>query len=174
MNMRRESTVMAAAATFWWLVAVARIASSDSDFWDCNSGFDYVINGAWAAGMVLVGWTLVILARQQSRRWLRVSQFGCLGAVTSAVANSLEHCAQASLGLPYVIGLLATLIVCIALGVRLLLGLPRVWAGAGLIVAGVAPFPLADDNAWGLAVGLTITTILFVARGRDGGRGEAS
>lgn len=174
MNVRRQSIVMAAAATSWWLVAIARIASSDSDFWDCNSGFDYVINGAWAAGMVLLGWTLVILARQQSRRWQRASLIACLGAVMSAVANSLEHCAQAPLGLPYVIGLLLVLVVCIAIGIRSLVGRPRTWAGAGLIVAGIAPFPLADENAWGFAVGLTITTILFAMTGRTGGYGEAS
>lgn len=146
----------------WWVYVLAQLASRDPDFWDCSSGFDYVINGAYAMGMLLLGWTLAIMSRDQSRKWQRAGLAGAVGASVSAVANTLEHCAQAPLGLPYVIGLLVTILVCIALGLRLFVGRPRLWAGAGLIFTGVSPFPLADSFGWGFAVGLTVTAVAQV------------
>jgi hypothetical protein len=118
--------------------------------------------------MVLLGMTVFLAARRDAPRWRRVGAVGLGAAVVVAVSNSLEHCASAPLGIPYVLGLLVTLATTIALGGRLV-STPRARGeGAGLLVVGVAAFPLGDNFAFGFAAGLTLFGLatLISARSR--------
>ncbi len=162
----RAAMLPAAGAAAWWLLIAVSVASPDGDFWDCNSTFDVAINGVYAVGMVLIGLTLFVAARGVGRRWAGLGAVGLGAAVTVAVSNTLEHCASAPLGLPYVLGLLVTSATCVALGARLALTSGIRLEGVALLVIGIVPFPLGDRFALGFAAGLTLFSAGMGTRAR--------
>jgi hypothetical protein len=96
---------------------VTRRVSTDPDFWDCNSAWDYLINGEFALAFLMLPVTMYAM-----RALLRAGSttagtyglvIGASGAAVAAVGNTLEHCANSDfLGLffpPAVIAAMAGL-----------------------------------------------------------------
>jgi hypothetical protein len=154
----------------WWAGGLSGIAggalfiatdvldrvSPDPDYWDCNSSWDYGINGvATAANLVLVGALFGVHERQKRAvgvpgRLAVVT--ACLGTVTVGVANVFEHCASIPAA-PFVVGVLLSVLGLSALGTVTLRAaeLPR-WFGAALLLT--VPALFLGDSGGLIAFGL--------------------
>ena len=160
-----------AAGALFIITDVLDRVSPDPDYWDCNSSWDYGINGvATAANLVLVGALLGVHERQKRAvgvpgRLAVVT--ACLGTVTVGVANLFEHCAGIPAA-PFVVGVLLSVVGLAVLGTATLRAaeLPR-WFGAALILTVVALL-LGDSGgliAFGLIwIGLGIALLLLPTR----------
>lgn len=140
------SAVLAGLA--WVAKDVGGRASPDPDYWDCNSSYDYVLNGVDTIAFLTLGLTLLGL------RWLFRNVIGktsallgtaaAAGFVIAGLANLLEHCAALdALGFAYVIGLM--------LGMLLLVG----------FTLSLRRTPIARSLVWLLLLGAGAGILLF-------------
>lgn len=107
------------AGVAWVAKDVGSRVSPDPDYFNCNSSYDYVLNGVDTIAFLVLGLTLLGLRELfQSAIGERSTLIGAgaaAGLGVAGLANVLEHCAGLdALGLPYVMGLM--------LGMLLLVG----------------------------------------------------
>ena len=95
----------------WFAKGIGGGISPDPDYWDCNSSYDYVLNGIDTVAFLALALTTVGLAELYrsdigSRKAL-IGSLSAAGLAAAGIANLLEHCAGLeALGLVYVVGLM--------------------------------------------------------------------
>lgn len=145
------STSAIIAGLAWVAKDVGSRVSPDSDYWDCNSSYDYVLNGVDTVAFLILGLTLVCL-----RRLIRStigSKKALIGAAAAAgfgvagSANLLEHCANAdALGLAYVIGLMLGMLLLLVFILVLPRGEIPAWCARLLLVGTTAGILFANQG----------------------------
>ena len=99
-------------AGFAWVAKdVGSRVSPDSDYWDCNSSYDYLLNAVDTVAFLILALTLLGLRALfrgpigNKGAWFGAASAAGLGV--AGLANLLEHCAGlGALGLAYVMGLM--------------------------------------------------------------------
>jgi hypothetical protein len=134
--------------------------SPDSDYFNCNSSYDYLLNGIDTVAFVILGLAILglrILFKRDigsTMAWIGNVAAGAL--VVAGVANLFEHCAGLdALGFPYVIGLTSGLLLLIAFSIglsqttfpRWVVWLLVVGTGLGILFANQGGF-IAFGIAW--------------------------
>jgi hypothetical protein len=160
--MSRFVTAIAAivAGIAWVAKYLGERVSPDSDYFNCNSSYDYLLNGIDTVAFVILG--LAVLGLRSMFRsdigsaMARIAVAAAVALAVAGVANLLEHCAELdALGFPYVIGLLVGMLLLIgfSLGLRRTT-LPNwvVWllvvgAGIGILLANQGGY-IAFGTAW--------------------------
>lgn len=157
----RWGWLIALATGLAWILPVplARI-SSDPDYWDCNSSWDYALNAIDPVKFFLTAaavWALYAVQRNCSRatvlRWAAVAAI--VGAIGAGINNPIEHCADVEamglfLWVPanmlWILGLL------VMGGLMLADRVLPFWAGLAVLIGVVGLFALKEDG--GIAHGL--------------------
>ena len=158
----------------WILPIPVRRISPDSDYWDCNSSWDYVLNTMDPIKFFLTAaaiWVLYAAQRGHRRvtalRWAAVA--GAVGAIGAGINNPIEHCADVEAmgllvwvpaNLLWLIGLL--LMAGLMLADRVL----PVWAGLAVLIGVIGLFALKEDGA-AIAHGtawMVVSPALWVSR----------
>jgi hypothetical protein len=149
--------------------------SPDPDYFNCNSSYDYLLNGIDTVAFVVLGFAILglrILFKRDigsTMAWIGNVAAGAL--VVAGVANLFEHCAGLdALGFPYVIGLTLGLLLLIVFSFGLIrTPLPRwvVWllvigTGLGILLANQGGF-----IAFGIALIVLGTVLLRKGLGTD-------
>jgi hypothetical protein len=98
--------------------------SSDPDYWDCNSSYDYALNAIDTIAFVLLVPVLVGLFRAyrtSTQARVGVAALGsAAGFGVAGIANLLEHCAgMDALGFAYVIGAMVGFLLLLVFAVAL-------------------------------------------------------
>ena len=160
-----------AAGCAWIFVLTLGRLSTDSNSWDCNSSWDYVINAVEPVAFFLTAaaiWALYAAQRQRRNRNLRWAAIaGTAGAVGAGINNPIEHCANVEmmslvLWVPavtlWVMGLL--LLGALTLADRVL----PAWAGLA-VLTGVAGLLTAGEEAGFIIHGLSWLVVSPFLRG---------
>lgn len=144
--------------------------SPDSDYWNCNSSYDYVLNGIDTAAFFLLG--LALFGIQRIFRSTIGKTRAMVGLVAAAafgvagLANLFEHCVGLDeLGFAYVIGLMLGMLLLVAFGLILTrVAFPR-WSTWFLVfgtVVGILFFEqgglIAFGSSW-FVVGMVLVRI---------------
>jgi len=143
----------------WVAKDIGPRVSPDPDYWNCNSSYDYLLNGVDTVAFLVLGLALFGLykifrsAMGKTRGvpgLVAASGFGVAG-----LANLLEHCAGLeALGFAYVIGLMLGMLLLVAFGVALTrVGLPS-WC-TWLLVLGTVLGVLFAEQGGLIAFGLS-------------------
>jgi hypothetical protein len=115
----RLSIVTGTAALFagvaWIAKDIGGRVSPDPDYWDCNSSYDYVLNGVDTVAFLALGLTVLGLAElyrsEIGGRKALIGSLAAAGFAAAGLANLFEHCAGLeALGFVYVVGLLGMLL----------------------------------------------------------------
>jgi hypothetical protein len=143
----------------WIAKDIGSRASLDSDYWNCNSSYDYLLNGIdtvafLALGLALFGLHKIFRSAIGERKAV-IGLVAAAGFGIAGLANLLEHCAGLDvLGFAYVIGLLLGMLLLIAFGVILRrVGLPS-WC-TRFLVLGTVLGVLFNNQGGLIAFGLT-------------------
>ncbi len=161
--------VAVGAGSAWLAEEVAIRVSSDDDWWDCNSGWDYGINTLDPIAFGLTALAVVAVHQRQRARSGRLGTVAAgaavLGLLAAGINNPIEHCGGISeLGtiLWAPAGLLRTLGQVLLGGVTMRSRVLPIWAGALLLIGAFSPLVLADRGgmiglglAW-IAVGMAL------------------
>ena len=139
------SAVLAGLA--WVAKDVGGRVSPDPDYWDCNSSYDYVLNGVDTVAFLTLALTLLGLRRLFRNVIGKTSALlgtaASAGFLVAGLANLLEHCASLdALGFSYVIGLMLGMLLLVGLTLSLrrtpiarwLVWLLLLGAGAGILL----------------------------------------
>lgn len=124
----------------WVAKDIGSRVSPDSDYFNCNSFYDYLLNGIDTVAFLVLGLALFGLhkifrsAIGETRAVIGLVAAAGLGV--AGLANLFEHCAGVdAFGFPYVIGLMVGMLLLLAFEVMLTrVGLPN-WC-TGFLVLG--------------------------------------
>jgi hypothetical protein len=115
--------------------------SPDPDYWDCNSSYDYALNGIDTVAFLVLSLTLLGLYELFRPRLGRKALLGAVaggGFAVAGVANLLEHCAALdSLGLAYVAGGMLGMLLLVGFELALTRSQLPIWC-TGLLLLGTA------------------------------------
>jgi hypothetical protein len=167
--------LVALAAGIGWIVNdLASRASSDPDYADCNSGWDYATNALDPPTFFLTAagiWAVYLAQQGRLGRMGTIAAFAAgIGLVLAGINNPIEHCGDVGI-LGTILWAPATLLLVfgtIAFGLATLRAnvLP-IWVGPAL-AAGVIALMAAGDTFGLLILGLTWLAIAYALRSRDG------
>ena len=127
----------------WIAKDLSARVSPDADYWDCNSSYDYVLNGVDTVAFLVQGVTLLglykLFGTTMSVRRALIGIAAAAGFGVAGVANVLEHCAGLdALGFAYVIGLMVGMLLLLTFELALTrVGIPT-WCTGVLILGTVA------------------------------------
>jgi hypothetical protein len=134
--------------------------SPDTDYWDCDSSYDYALNALDTVAFLLLVPLLLYLFRAyrtstQAKAGL-AAPASAAGFVIAGIANALEHCAgMGALGFAYVIGVLLGFVLLLVFALALARErLIPAWA-RWLFLAGTAAGLLLANQGGLIAFGLT-------------------
>jgi len=114
----------------WVAKDIGSRVSPDTDYFNCNSSYDYLLNGIDTVAFLVLGLALFglhkIFRSAMGETRAVIGLVAAAGFGVAGLANLSEHCAGLdALGLAYVIGLLLGMLLLVAFGVFLrLVGLP--------------------------------------------------
>ena len=99
------------AGVAWFAKDIGGRVSPDPDYWDCNSSYDYVLNGVDTVAFLTLGLTVAGLAElyrsEIGDRKAVIGSLAAAGFAAAGLANLFEHCAGLeALGFVYVVGLM--------------------------------------------------------------------
>ena len=105
------STAALFAGVAWFVKDIGGRVSPDPDYWDCNSSYDYVLNGVDTVAFLTLGLTVVGLAElcrsEIGGRYALIGSLAAAGFAAAGLANLFEHCAGLdALGFVHVVGLM--------------------------------------------------------------------
>ena len=143
----------------WVAKDIGPRVSPDHDYWNCNSSYDYLLNGVDTVAFLVLGLALFGLYKIfRSAMGKTRGVFGLVAASgfgVAGLANLLEHCAGLeALGFAYVIGLMLGMLLLVAFGVMLTrVGLPS-WCTWFLVLGTVLGVLFAEQGGL-IAFGLS-------------------
>jgi hypothetical protein len=143
----------------WVAKDIGSRVSPDPDYWNCNSSYDYLLNGIDTVAFLALGLALFCLHKifrsAMGERRAVIGLVASAGFGVAGLSNLLEHCAGLdALGLSYVIGLMLGMLLLVAFGVMLRrLGLPS-WC-TWFLVLGTVLGVLFNDQGGLIAFGLS-------------------
>lgn len=143
------------AGSAWLLAAAVSRVSPDPDYWDCNSSWDYILNGLDLVTFFLSAAAIWALHAGQRGavvgygRWAAIA--AGVGAIAAGINNPIEHCADVEiLGLVlWAPSTMVWILGLVVLGVATLASrvLPN-WTGPVLIAGTV--LSAATWESWGV------------------------
>nr|MBA2600469.1 hypothetical protein [Actinomycetota bacterium] len=114
----------------WVTKDIGSRVSPDTDYFNCNSSYDYLLNGIDTVAFLVLGLALFglhkIFRSAMGETRAVIGLVAAAGFGVAGLANLSEHCAGLdALGLAYVIGLILGMLLLVAFGVFLRrVGLP--------------------------------------------------
>ena len=141
-------------AGFAWVAKdVGGRVSPDPDYWDCNSSYDYLLNGVDTVAFLILALALLglrALFRDEIGNrgaWIGAASAGGLGV--AGLANLLEHCAGLdALGLAYVIGLILGMFLLVGFTLTLRRAPIAPWLVGLLLLGTIAGIVLAEQGGY--------------------------
>lgn len=155
---RAKKRVWIATGTTSVLAGVAWVAkdiggrvSPDPDYWDCNSSYDYVLNGIDTVAFLALGLTvlgLVELFRSEiGGKNALIGSVTAAGLASAGLANLFEHCAGLeALGFVYVVILMLGMLLLAAFTLTLRSATIASWVVWLLLIGTVAAVLLANQG----------------------------
>jgi hypothetical protein len=143
----------------WVTKDIGSRVSPDTDYFNCNSSYDYLLNGIDTVAFLVLGLALFglykIFRSAMGETRAVIGLVAAAGFGVAGVANLSEHCAGLdALGLAYVIGLLLGMLLLVAFGVFLRrVGLPS-WC-TWFLVLGTVLGVLFSNQGGLIAFGLS-------------------
>jgi hypothetical protein len=108
----------------WVAKDIGSRVSPDPDYWNCNSSYDYLLNGIETVAYLVLGLALFglhkIFRSAMGETGAVIGLVAAAGFGVAGIANLFEHCAGLeALGFAYVIGLMLGMLLLVAFGVML-------------------------------------------------------
>jgi hypothetical protein len=137
----------------WLAKDVGGRVSPDPDYWDCNSSYDYVLNGIDTVAFLALGLTVLGLAElyrsEIGGRNALIGSVAATGFAAAGLANLLEHCAGLeALGLVYVVGLMLGMLLLAAFTLTLRSATLASWVALLLLFGTVAALLFANQGGF--------------------------
>jgi hypothetical protein len=155
------------AGSAWVAKDIGGRVSPDHDYWDCNSTYDYVLNGVDTVAFLALALTVLglveLFRREIGGRKPWIGSLAAAGFAAAGLANLFEHCAGLeALGFVYVVGLMLGMLLLAAFILSLRSATVASWVvwlllvgtGAALLLANQGGF-VAFGGAW-LVLGVVL------------------
>jgi hypothetical protein len=135
----------------WVAKDVGSRISPDPDYWDCNSSYDYVLNGIDIVAFLGLGLAVFgvrkLFRDTIGQKRAGIGAAGAAGFAVAGIANLLEHCAGLdAFGFPYVVGLMLGMLLLFGFGLALMRAPIPTWCTGLLLVGTAAGLLLANQG----------------------------
>jgi len=144
--------------------------SPDPDYWDCNSSYDYVLNGVDTVAFLLLSLTVLglahVLRREIGPRAVFVGAAAAVAFGVAGIANLLEHCAAIDrAGLAYVIGLMSGMSLLVVFTVMLRRAPIPAWSVLVLLLGTLSAILAVDEGGWlAFGIALLVFGVVFIQK----------